>query len=155
MCLFPVWRGDYLSCEHPGDTAALCDSPHVADGEDDAHCKESCAPQELPPSTPGCCAAKCPFEVIFSSSCAAMKGIHVVSAVLRAPSAQVGFAAAERDSEAVPAVALGCSCIPAQQGCTSQARGGDPDLVHRIFPKGCCCRAKRHFLMQLLLRDRN
>lgn len=31
MCLFPVWRGDYLAREHPGDTTALCDSPRVAE----------------------------------------------------------------------------------------------------------------------------
>lgn len=66
------------------------------DGEDDAHCKESCAPQELP--------HKCSFEVIFSSSSAAIKGIHAVCAALRAPPSRVGFAAAERDPEEVPTV---------------------------------------------------
>lgn len=59
-----------------------------------------------------------------------------MSVALRAPSARVGFAAAEGDPEEVPAVASGCSRIPAQQGCTSKARGGDPDPVHHISPKG-------------------
>lgn len=62
--------------------------------------------------------------------------MHAVSVALRAPSAGVGFAAAERDPEEMPTVALGCSCTPAQQGCASQARGGDPDQVHHISPKG-------------------